>query len=165
MLGCIQHKNCSISSFTTSLAHCLYRTQANANSSLLHVGWTCCNGHFLGESPPACASSSLGCRAVGADWFCHSAATRLSPLAHRGNSLSHLIRYLIHNKSILISFMGGCMARGTLRPPPLPSSSVVFSGRQSSAHLISVNLLITKCGLLTACFVSRTSRFCFCCLF
>lgn len=54
----------------------------------------------------------LGCRAVNSNWFYHSAATCRSPLAHHGNSLSHLIRYLIHNKSILISFKFGGRRRG-----------------------------------------------------
>lgn len=57
--------------------------------------------------------------AVGSDWFYHSAATCRGPSARRGDSLSHLIRYLIHNKSILISFMFGGRRRGlsAARPP------------------------------------------------
>lgn len=71
---------------------------------------------------------SFECSAVNSDWFYHSAATCCSPLAHHGNSLSHLIRYLIHNKSILISFMfggrrgGGCTSLRGLSAVPPPSS-------------------------------------------
>lgn len=99
---------------------------------------------------------SLGCSALDQDWFYHSAATRRSPLAHHGNSLSHLIRYLIHNKSILISFMFGGLAAAQ---PPSCHHPHLFSARQSSAHLISVNLLIIKCGLLT---VGGRGRSCVC---
>lgn len=72
-------------------------------------------------------SSSLRCSAVDSDWFYHSAATCRSPLARHGNSLSHLIRYLIHNKSIVISFMFGggavgCALLGGLSAVHPPSS-------------------------------------------
>lgn len=58
---------------------------------------------FLKES--VLAVFSLGCDTLSLDWFSHSAVTCCKPLAQNGNSLSYLIRYLIHNKSIVISFM------------------------------------------------------------
>lgn len=87
---------------------------------------------FLKES--VLAVFSLGCDTLSLDWFCHSAVTCRKPLAQNGNSLSYLIRYLIHNKSIVISFMfagneGGAAGKGTLCffAPPYPPSLFVSS--------------------------------------
>lgn len=92
-------------------------------------------------------SSCLWCSADDSDWFYHSAATCRSPLAHHGNSLSHLIRYLIHNKSILISFMFGGRRGGWLSAvhPPSSHHPQLFS---AVSHLHTWYRLI--CWLLSA---------------
>lgn len=109
---------------------------------------------------------SLACGAVISDWFYHSTAT-CSPLAHHGNSLSHLIRYLIHNKSILISFMFGgrregyALLRGlcAVRPPPSTHHAQLFS---AASHLHTWYQLIS--WLLSADYWWRASGCIWCCL-